>query len=567
MGYLSHRKGNWALRRLLGSAQPTLRSTIIIGLVFIAGFIILGVGAIQGWEFTNSNFFCATACHAVHPEEPGAFQDSYHARVRCVECHMGRVGTIQAMFLKVGHSRDLLAVLSGQYERPVQARSMRPANESCERCHWPPAFHGDTVREVRRFQPDETNSLVRTFLIMKTGGGERERGLGRGVHWHIENRVEYIATDERRQDIRWVRSVLPDGRTVEYSDVLNPLSADEISKSIPRVMECVDCHNRAGHPFPSPETAVDRALAEGRVSPELPFVKKEMTDLFETEYESQQAAEAAADGFEAGYRERHPDVAAAQSPQVAQVGAAAKDLVPELVFEDQEVNWRSFADNSQHRTFAGCFRCHDGKHVSADGESIRLHCNICHSIPVEVGPNDRPPAMPIASVQEPESHLATNFMADHRFQASEEACSPCHGAIKFGSDNSSFCANAACHGRAWPEVKLDAAFPHPIALEGKHAQVWCHDCHKGVQKPVYQCANCHEPPANHFEAGCESCHTPYGWRESAAAVIGQATRIPHPLEGRDNCVACHAPSSPVRPAPADHEGRSSPQCGLCHKPA
>ena len=69
-------------------------------------------------------------------------------------------------------------------------------------------------------------------------------------------------------------------------------------------------------------------------------------------------------------------------------------------------------------------------------------------------------------------------MADHRFQANDE-CAACHGEIEFGSDDSSFCANSACHGQAWPEVELDAAFPHPIALEGKHAEVWCHDCHAG----------------------------------------------------------------------------------------
>ena len=88
-------------------------------------------------------------------------------------------------------------------------------------------------------------------------------------------------------------------------------------------------------------------------------------------------------------------------------------------------------------------------------------------------------------------------MADHRFQANGD-CEECHGEIDFGADDSSFCANSSCHGEAWPLVELDAGFEHPIELEGKHAEVWCHDCHEGVRKPEFECANCHEPPEPHF---------------------------------------------------------------------
>ena len=39
-------------------------------------------------------------------------------------------------------------------------------------------------------------------------------------------------------------------------------------------MDCVDCHNRATHIYQDPETAIDEALAAGRIDRSLPFAKK-----------------------------------------------------------------------------------------------------------------------------------------------------------------------------------------------------------------------------------------------------------------------------------------------------
>jgi hypothetical protein len=534
----------------------------------------LALVGILGWEFSNSTWFCANACHDVHPEEPASSQDSYHARVKCVECHMGRVGTLEAMALKASHAKHLPETLLGQYGRPVEAETMRPANESCELCHWPPAFHGDTVWEIRRFQPDEENTEKRSYLILRTDSGEATHRhipiaandeVDSHVHWHIANQVEYIATDEHKQDIPWVRVTLPDGRVIEYNDVTNPLAADEVAKAEKRRMDCVSCHNTVGHPFPSPERTVDDALASGQLNPTLPYIKKEMLALLSADYPDKAAALEAADQLEARYKAAYPDVAVAYATDIQQAAATAKELIDLLVFDKPGVTWESFPDNNQHKEFPGCFRCHDGKHLSAEGQSIRLHCNICHSVPVTVGANDRPPQMPVVTLQEPDSHLESNFMADHRFQANGD-CVSCHGEIEFGSDDSSFCANSACHGQKWPSVELDAAFPHPIDLEGKHAEVWCHSCHDGLRKPSYECANCHQSPSQtHFSTTCGDCHAPTGWTESAVAILTRSPQIPHALDGREDCLLCHDPAGQVQPAPTDHKGRVNAQCGLCHK--
>jgi hypothetical protein len=471
---------------------------------------------------------------------------------------MGRLGTVRNMMLKASHIRHLPQTVLGQYEHPEEAETLRPANESCEQCHWPPSFHYNTVLEIRHFEEDEQNSEQRIYLILNTGGGRSEQGLGYGIHWHIENQVEYIATDEQKQDIPWVRATFPNGQTVEYNDVTNPLSADEIAQAETKVMDCVDCHNQMGHPFESPEFLIDQAMAAGRLSTDLPFIKKEMQDLLTANYESQEAALEAAESLPITYKDAYPAAAVANPEAVEQAAQLAQELVVRLIFEEEGVTWRSFPNNNGHgghKDFPGCFRCHDGEHLSSEGESIRLHCNICHSIPAILSPGEQPPLVPIVTAQEPPSHLETNFMADHRFLANGD-CVDCHGEIAFGSDDSSFCANSACHGHAWPSVDLDAAFPHPIELEGKHTEVWCHDCHEGVEQPSYACANCHEPPmASHFGPVCEDCHTPDGFEQ---ADLAESFVHPMALEGAHatlDCLVCHGGGETL-----------AYNCASCHRP-
>jgi hypothetical protein len=618
------------LRQIFTLKNRTTRRGLFIGGSFILGYIVSGTIGIQMWEYSNSAAFCTTVCHDVHPEERVAYQDSYHASVGCTECHLSREGILKNLPLKAGHVRHLPEALLGQYGRPVEWDTLGAASESCERCHWTPADQGDKVLEIRRFLPDKDNTEKRTYLVLKIGGSKVDplnTGMGYGIHWHALNTVEYIATDEHKQDIRWVRATLPDGPTVEYNDVTNPLSAEEIAEAEKRVMDCVDCHNRVGHPFPPPERVIDDALAEGQVSQDLPFIKKEMLDLLTANYANKDEALAAIESWKAQYKTTYPKVGASQAAAIEQAAETANELLTRLMFEKAEITWHSFIDNGGHKEFAGCFRCHDGKHLSPEGESIRLHCNICHSIPVTVDPGGQPPEVPAAVLQEPASHLETNFMADHRFQANS-VCADCHSDVAFGSDDSSFCATSSCHGQAWPLVDLDAAFPHPIPLEGKHAEVWCHDCHEGVKKPEYQCANCHQPPGeshfgpdcedchtptsfkeatippelhpvplvgahqratcdvchaegkrvpeyvcsnchrppeNHLEGTCDTCHTPEGWTESAASLVAQAPQIPHTLDGRDDCLLCHEPTGQVKPAPANHKDFINEQCTVCHK--
>jgi hypothetical protein len=326
------------------------------------------------------------------------------------------------------------------------------------------------------------------------------------------------------------------------------------------VMTCIDCHNRVGHPFPPPERLVDDTLADGRLSTELPFVKQEVLALLTADYSSQEDALAAVEGWKERYRAEHPDAATSHARQIDEAADVVRHLVTQVVFDEPGIAWRSFIDNGGHRSFPGCFRCHDGRHLGSGGESIRLHCNICHSIPETVGGGEGPPELPASTPAQPPSHLEYSFMADHRFQASAE-CEECHGEVEFGADDSSFCANSACHGQAWPQVDLDPMQEHTIPLEGQHAEVWCHDCHEGVRKPEYECANCHEPPPDHHGEECQDCHTLEGFASATLEGQGQAfDEASHlfPLDhggANKDCSLCH-PGSDV----------SGYSCYTCHSP-
>ncbi|MDP2719731.1 MAG: hypothetical protein U1D67_01185 [Dehalococcoidia bacterium] len=50
-----------------------------------------------------------------------------------------------------------------------------------------------------------------------------------------------------------------------------------------------------------------------------------------------------------------------------------------------------------------------------------------------------------------------------------------------------------------------------------------------------------------------------------AAPAGGPPKIPHTLEGRDNCLMCHQAGG-LKPFPANHAGRTNEMCRACHQP-
>jgi len=439
-------------RRTLMLGSVTL---VVVGAIALA---VLGAAGIVAWEYSNSNAFCTNNCHAVHPEEPRAHAVHTHARVQCVECHMGRLPTLQLMTLKAAHYHELLGMITG-YKRPLAATTLRPARDSCEGCHWPAVFHDDKVRTKVHYDTDEKNTETRTRLIVHTGGSEAREKATRGIHWHIQQNVEYVTDDEQKRTIPWVRITGKDGKTTTYFDASSKVGRAEMDQKPKRRMDCIDCHNAAGHPFRNPADRVDEAIQEGRISQSLPSIKARALAIIDKASPLHGPMGNQIPDFKKIIADAAPkgDLKPDQKKAEEQFAETMLQILELSEFEAKDLTWKSFPNHVGHKDFPGCFRCHDGKHINEKGEAIRLQCTLCHDIPqVTVDGSLKTVASTVAAgLTPPESHNAPNWMHDHRSKI-DSSCTMCHGPIKWGKDGGSFCSNPACHGRKWPEMNLDA---------------------------------------------------------------------------------------------------------------
>jgi nitrate/TMAO reductase-like tetraheme cytochrome c subunit len=437
-------------------------TTIVLGLIALA---LLGAGGIVAWEYSNSDEFCANACHSVHPEETASHRGSFHAEVHCVECHIGRLSTLHMMALKPEHVKELWGVIFG-YERPLVSTTLRPARQNCEGCHNPSVVHHDTIVVRKHYDVDPPSSETTTRLVLHTGSGTiREKPLeSKGIHWHVANDVSFISTDVQRRVIPWVQVTRPDGKTTTYIDPTAAPPQGGFKPETARRIECFDCHNAVGHPFPNPADAVDDAIATGRIDRSLPSTKQRALDLIKAAdklsgpYDERAKALDKMIGDSAAKAAVKPDKKEAE----AKFEAAMKSILLASTFEAKGVTWKSFPNHTGHEDLPGCFRCHDGKHFDDKGNAIRLQCTLCHDLPQvtrEKGKGSVPSTI-MAGLSPPDSHEAPNWMREH-FLSVDQGCAACHGKLEYGTDGGNFCANPACHGRKWPGLDLNAQPKQP----------------------------------------------------------------------------------------------------------
>ena len=423
------------------------------------GLMVLAAAGIAGWEYTNSDQFCESTCHAVHPEEIESHKTAAHARVHCVECHMGRNSTLKLIAMKPTHFKELWGMIVG-YERPLHASGMRPAREACEACHYPQTEHHDSISVNKRYGTDPKSSEIEYRLTLHTSA-DAPRDVPwkvSGIHWHIANDVQYKSPDVQGREIPWVQVTRPDGTKIVYTDAESKLSKEDLAKLEPRRMECFNCHNAVGHPFPNPADRVDAAIAAGKIDRELPSVKARAVDLIAAVGDLSGPMEQrskAIDKLIAENAAKSP-VAANLKEKDAQFQKVMREILLSSTFDEKGVTWKSFPNHAQHKDFPGCFRCHNGKHLNDKGEAIRLQCTLCHNLPqvkLENGKSTVPSTV-VAGVTPPDSHNEPNFMHEHRFKL-DDTCTMCHGKLEFGREGGNFCANPACHGRQWPAVNLN----------------------------------------------------------------------------------------------------------------
>jgi nitrate/TMAO reductase-like tetraheme cytochrome c subunit len=356
------------------------RLAIFVGVTTVVNVVIAGQASYKAVTYMDSVTFCGQTCHTVMAPEFTAYQNSPHSRVECVACHIGP-GASWFVRSKLSGVRQVFAVAFNTYSRPIPTpvHNLRPARETCEACHWPQKFGADRLRILDKFADDEANTRTKTVLLMRIGGG-RKGGPGiHGAHLGEGVIIRYAHADEARQTIPWVEVTRPGaGVTAYWAAGAIP----EKVKNLPvRVMDCIDCHNRPTHAFDLPERAVDHAMAEGEISPVLPFIKRKSVELLKASYASREEAAARIPGaVHAFYRDNYPQLYDEQRPQIERAAQALVAIYLRNVFPEMKVTWGTYPNHIGHTDFPGCFRCHDEAHTSSAGKTITQDCSACHQV-------------------------------------------------------------------------------------------------------------------------------------------------------------------------------------------
>jgi len=363
----------------------TQRSAVISFTTFLLVFVVVSAaGSYKAYEFTESTSFCGQLCHTVMIPEYTAYQLSPHARVACAECHVG-TGATWFVKSKLSGSRQVFATIFNTFPRPIPSpvRNLRPAQETCEQCHWPKKFYGGQLKVFSHYGSDEKNTLRQIRMLIKTGGGDPATGAPEGIHWHmnIGNKIDYVAADDKRQIIPYIHVEDLQGRVTEYFAKDSSLSKDQVTKSPRHHMDCVDCHNRPTHIYVPPDQSVDQALLARRIDASLPFIKQEAVTVLAATYKTNdEALRAIASGLQSFYETKYPDVAKSKQLEIRNAVTEIQQIYGRTTFPDMKLNWQTHPNNLGHYYYPGCFRCHDGQQISADGHVISKDCDQCHSV-------------------------------------------------------------------------------------------------------------------------------------------------------------------------------------------
>ncbi len=409
---------------------PRHRRSVVIFVLATSVFVVMSaVGSYKAYHFSESVEFCGTTCHEVMKPEYVAYQHSAHARVACAECHIGSGADWWAKS-KISGAYQVYSVIANKYSRPIETplRELRPAQETCEQCHWPQKFFGGQQKVFNHYMYDSANTHWPINLLIKTGGGDPKTGQSSGIHWHmnIGVKVEYIARDHDREDIPWVKITDKEtGRVTVYTnndgDTLNAQQFDSLPK---RTMDCMDCHNRPSHVYPTPDETVDLGILVGGVNRSLPDIKRVSVEAMTATYATEPEAMTGIANYIGSYYEKnYPAVYLSQRLEIDKAIQSVQAGFSRSIFPEMKVNWAAYPSNLGHYSTIGCMRCHNGKLVSADQKPITTDCNACHTI-LSQGTGER-----MAS-----SHGAEGLRFDHPVDIADAwedtPCSECHSGVQ-----------------------------------------------------------------------------------------------------------------------------------------
>jgi len=496
--------------------HPPWRSKrgILLLFVLFGGFgAAATMGGVTAVGFSETPAFCGM-CHTMDPELK-AYAMSPHKDVTCAECHVepGAAGFIKA---KANGTKQLFDIITGKFPTPIEPpdhAKLPPVKDTCLKCHSLDALtaNGGPIKLVLRprYLPDEANTQQTVAVMLRPGGLGDANGV-LGVHWHVAQKVTYTTSDIRSRKIDLIEITAKDGTAKQYISgsqvgVSTDVKPDIVrlkSEETNRRMDCIDCHNRVGHAVPSPDQAVDGAIADGKISASLPFIKRDGVALLNGSYPTLAAADTAIDGLTATYAAKFPLVAKTRAGQVTAAVDELKTQYRLIATPAMKVQAKTYPDNLGHQSSLGCFRCHDGAHfLVVKGQvtttTIPSECSTCHTFP-QVSQSaskfpltNKPVTSSVASVianlplgTRPVSHKDKLYVFNHKNLVKSNdptgtLCAACH--------TPSYCQN--CHNSGAGKVSHDRMLYNHAAVAAKLGSQSCAYCHQTIS-----CTKCHKSP-------------------------------------------------------------------------
>lgn len=365
--------------------QPNQRMVVGIFVIGTVIFLMLtALGSYEVFHYTESNEFCGTTCHTVMEPEYVTYHNSAHARVRCVECHVGS-GAGWYVKSKLSGLYQVYSVIAKAYPRPIETpvHNLRPAQETCEKCHWPQKFYDPKYVTKKHYLSDEENTEWNINLLVKTGPEHKALGQSEGIHWHInpDVKIEYVTSTWKRDTIIEVKyHNLKTGQTRIYTDSNGP-EIPEAAVTETRTMDCLDCHNRPSHNYLSPSRFVDDAITAGNISRSIPEIKSIAMGILIKEFPTVDSAmDYISERVNKYYSKNYEEFVETNQVLIDQAIVAIQDGYKENIFPYMKAQWGAYPNYLGHVESMGCYRCHNDTFESNDGHVISRNCNLCHSI-------------------------------------------------------------------------------------------------------------------------------------------------------------------------------------------
>jgi len=118
-----------------------------------------------------------------------------------------------------------------------------------------------------------------------------------------------------------------------------------------------------------------------RLDISLPYIKQQAVSALTGKYDATDAGlQIIANQMRGFYESKYPAIAKNKQLDIGKAIDEVQQIFRRTTFPEMKLNWQTHPNNLGHFYFNGCFRCHDGQHVSSDGKILNKDCDTCHTV-------------------------------------------------------------------------------------------------------------------------------------------------------------------------------------------